>query len=455
MKNLSCKLLTLAALMVGLSLPVKAEQVNLNSALIAALEKKDAEILSTLGLNGHTIHSITYADSQGFGGGNIMYPGGYQLVPTPVATLEQWDAMCSPGTAVIDQESSQSVQEGSTYANTNTTSESVVIEVDASASYGVAKLDVNTTTSFDASDTTTTTKTSQNIKAVAIKLDSTREFSCQDKGPFFMHGYGTINNNITQTLSGDTNIPYTYDVFPNGDVITVTTKSPFVTTTVPGASVRVVLWNRDGNQVWDSTDNANPSDPNNHQYYSGNSNFPDKEDIKHILVSTGTNYGVTANVWVCKDNNDCLIMNKDDNYISYKSEYAKGNINSLIVENRDTTTTTTGGELTNHTMKISDFLGLNYTIATLTGIYSAQAIDNLTSSGEYHTYEYDTLNVPAEQLAMCGATIEEAQDAYQQSCNQCDGKPQLKWSTNREVISLKGIWCCHGLVPVSFEQCLL
>jgi hypothetical protein len=154
-----------------------------------------------------------------------------------------------------------------------------------------------------------------------------------------------------------------------------------------------------------------------HQYYFANSNFPDNEDIQHILVSTGTNYGVTANVWVCKNNNDCLIMNKDDNYISHNSNYAKGNINSLIIENRDTTTTTTGGELTNHTMKISDFLGFEYIITRLGGIYSASAIDNVSSSGVYHTYDYDTLNVPSEMLEQCGATIEVAQIAYQQSCN--------------------------------------
>jgi len=417
MKNLPGKSLTLAALMVGLSLPVQAEQVNLNNALIAALENQDDRILSALGLTGHTINSITYADSQSYGGKNIQYTEGYQLVPTQVATLDQWAVMCSPGTAVIDQETSQSIQEGHTYENTNTTSESFVIDVDASVNYGAAKLDVNTKTSFDASDTSTTTKTSQNIKTVTIKLDSTRQFSCQDKGPFFVHGYGEIINNITETLSGALNLPYTYDVYPLGDVITVTTQAPVVTTTVPGANVGVVMWNRDGKQVWDSTDNAIPSNPNNHQYTSENSNFPDKEDIQRILVSTGTNYGVTANVWVCKNNNDCLIMNKDDNDITHDSKYAKGNINSLIVENRDTTTTTTGGELTNHTMKISDFLGFEYIITSLGGIYSASAIDNVSSSGVYHTYDYDTLNVTSEMLEQCGGTIEVAQIAYQQSCN--------------------------------------
>lgn len=418
MNQSSRKLLYIAGVVACLSFSAQAGQIDLNQRLIDALESTESEILLALGLagQGHTMVSIAYADAQGYASGNIQYPQGYQLVPTPVATLDEWNPICSPSLGVINQSSTQEVQEGSTYENTDTTNASIIVEVDASVNYGAASLDVNTVTSFDTSQTTTTTNTAENMKSVTINLYATREFTCNDNGPFFMHGRGVISNNLTQTLSGSTRVPYTYDVYPIGNIFTVTTKAPFVTNTLPGGNVRVVMYNNKGTTVWDNTNAADPSNPNNFQWYNGNSNFPDKEDIRRVLVSTSANYGVTAKVWICKTNNDCLEMGKDVNYLDKNSRFANGNIHSIIVQNQDSTTTQTGGELTNHTMNISDFLGLQYTIATLGGIYTARAIDNLSSTNTSHIYEYDPTFVPADFLSQCGATLAEAQAAYRSIC---------------------------------------
>lgn len=419
MKQLSRKSTYIASLIISIGCTAHADQINLNQLLIQALELKGPEILEKLELTGlgHTILSTGYDNSQGYGAGNIRYPSGYQLVPTPAATFESWASICSPSTGRIDNSSVQEVQEGSTYANTNTTDASIVITVDAKVNYGAASLDLNTVTRFDSSQTTTTTKTLENIKSVTISLFSEALFSCDQSGPFFMHASDSVSNNLTQTLAGDTNVPYEYDVYPNGDVFSVATKAPFVTNTVPGANVRVVMWNRKGDQVWDSTNAADPSGQNNYQWYDANSDFPNKQDIQRVLVSTGANYGVTANVWICKTNDNCLKMDKEDNFIPKNSEYSNGNINSIIVQNRDTMTTETGGELTTHSMNISDFLGLDYTITKMSGIYTAQAIDYLTTNSSLNIYQYVDINiVPESNRLQCGATIEEAQAAYRSIC---------------------------------------
>ena len=421
MKQSRHRSLYLAAILSGVSFSAKAEEkIDLNQTLVQALKTKEAEILSALGLTGqgHTIDSIAYADTQGYGAGNMQYPDGFKVTPTPVFTLEQWSAVCSPSRGQNNASSTQSIQEGHTYNNTQTTNQSIVVTVDASAKYGMASLDVNAVTSFDTSETTTTTATQSNTKSVTINLSQEKLFTCRDDGPFYMKAVGVVSNNLVETPAGSTNVPYTYDVYPAGNSFTVTTQSPLVTKQVAGASVRVMMYNKNDILVWDTTDPANPGNPNNHQYYRGNSpSFPVDKDIRRVVVSTGTNYGVTAMVWICRDGGVCLEMGRDQNQISADSPFARGGITSLIVKNQDVTTEQTGGTKTDHTLNISDFLGLQYTIATLGGTYTATAIDNISSVNQTYVYPYDPAIVPGQYLYQCGTTLEAAQEQYRLTCN--------------------------------------
>ena len=77
--------------------------------------------------------------------------------------------------------------------------------------------------------------------------------------------------------------------------------------------------------------------------------------------------------------------------------------------------TTTGGQLTTHNMTVSEFLGEKYPIATLDGIYSAQAIDNVANENSIITYPYGG-DVPTNILAQCGSSLEDAINTYQQTC---------------------------------------
>ena len=404
----------LALALSSVALAAEAEQVDLESTLVSALHEHDADILSTLGLSGHTVENITYDVSQGFGSGIITYTDGFQMTPTPIGTMDTWNAVCSPGNAQINQTSTQEVQQGHTYENTKTTDLSIVVDVDASANYGAASLDVNTKTSFDTSETTTTTENSENIKSVEISNFESRTFTCRQDGPFFMHGVASVRNNLATTLAPqlDPNIPFTYQVIPLGDVISVTTKAPYTTTAVQAPGVNVQMLNKNGDLVWNSHDQH--TSISGHQYYPGNSDFPSNQKITRVLVSTGTNYGPESSVKICKSNDDCATMANGWNDVP--NRYQGKHLNSLIVINTAVRSTTTGGQLTTHNMTVSEFLGVAYPIATLGGIYTAQAIDNVATETSIITYPYGD-DVPANILAQCGSSLEDAINTYQQSCN--------------------------------------
>jgi hypothetical protein len=412
MKSINAYILALTLSSVALA--AEAEQVNLESTLVSALHEHDAEILSTLGLSGHTVENITYDVSQGFGSGKIEYLYGFQMSPTPVGTMDNWAAVCSPGTAEINQTNTQEVQQGYTYENTTTTDRSIVVDVDASAHYGAVSLDINTKTSFDTSETTTTTEDTLNIKSVEITNVQSRTFTCRQDGPFFMHGVASVRNNVATTLAPqlDPNIPFTYEVIPLGDVISVTTKAPYTTTAVQAPDVNVRMWNHNGDLVWNSSDLH--TSPSGHQYYSGNSDFPHDQKITRVAVSTGTAYNSESFVKICKSNDDCATMANGSNDVP--NRYQDKNLNSLIVINTAVRSTTTGGQLTTHNMTVSEFLGVEYPITTLGSIYSAQAIDNVATETSIITYPYGD-DVPSRILAQCGSSLEDAIETYQLSCN--------------------------------------
>ena len=408
------KLISATILALSLSsfvLSAEAEQVNLESTLVSALQEQDAKILSTLGLSGHTVENITYDVSQGFGSWNIKYTLGFQMTPTPIGTMDTWNAVCSPGNAQINQTSTQEVQQGHTYEMTKTTDINITVDVDASANYGAASLDVNTMTSFETDKTTTTTETEENKKSVVISNFESRTFTCEQDGPFFMHGIASVTNNLATTLGPpfNPNIPFTYQVIPLGDVISVTTKAPYTTTAEQAPDVNVQMWNKNNDLVWNSHDMYTTG----HQYYAQNSGFPSDQRITRVQVSTGTNYGSESHVKICKSNDDCALL--EDGINDVPKRYQDKNLNSLIVINTAERYTTTGGQLTTHNMTVSEFLGEKDPIATLDGIYSAQAIDNVANENSIITYPYGG-DVPTNILAQCGSSLEDAINTYQQTC---------------------------------------
>lgn len=413
MKSRNSYILALALSSVAYS--AEAQDLDLMDALLSALHAEDTRILELLNVPaGHTLDSITYDVSQGFGAGRIEYPDGFQMTPSPVATLEQWSAICSPSKGMIDQTSTQEVQQGSTYENTETTNFSIVVEVNAKANYGAVALDMNTTTSFDTSETTTTTETQENIKSVQISNVQSKVFTCKDEGPKFMNGVVVINNNQATTLDGYPKIPYTYEVYPAGNEVIVTTKAPYTTSPAPAPNVKVQLFDKNGQERWTSIDNY----AEGHQYYDGNTGgaFPNSTDIRTVTVSTGTSYGAESLVKICKDNNDCYDIPRANERVDVPRHFQEGSLNSLIVRNIATRTQTTGGELTKHTMKISEiFNEMDHSIATLDGTYSAQAIDNVATTSSINIWGYDPVQVPSEVLALCGATYEIAVENY--GCN--------------------------------------
>ena len=416
MKSRNSYILALALSSVALS--AEAQEVDLMAALLSALHAEDTRILELLNVPaGHTVDSITYDVSQGFGAGRINYTYGMQVTPSPAADLSEWKAVCSPTTATFDQTSVQAIQQGSTYENTQTTDLSIVVEVNAKANYVNVELDMNTTTSFDTSETTTTTQTQQNMKAVKVSNVETHEFSefsCADpdRGPSYMNGLVVIYNNQATTLDGDPKIPYTYEVYPAGNEVIVTTKAPYTTSPVPAPNVKVEMWDKKGKLQWTSID---PYKNGDHQYYDGNTDgtFPDKADIRTVKVSTGTSYGAESLVKICKNNNDCYDIPTANEMVDVPGHFQNKNLNSLIVRNMATRTQTTGGELTKHTMQISEiFNEMDHSIATLDGTYTAQAIDNVATTSSIQIWGYDPVNVPSNILAMCGATQEIAVANY-------------------------------------------
>ena len=418
--------------------------------VVSELEQKlmnaKAAVESKSGLSGYTLQSVKF---NGSFAATPLQLNNVIAEKKPYNATAQAICACTSGTYTLSSGAMPSVELGETFSSAESLSTDTTVKVEAN--YGAVS--ATATAEIKTNQEKTSSTSSKALSATNVGTTQKKDLSCEkyNQPQCFIATGSTDKITYKDSQTGSEDIKYTYDVFPVNNGSTDFNAATFTATLfkaggdiVPGSNVKLILYDKYGNDVCEFTDN--PVQTGSHQHWSDwddcfKSPYNYKSATQYNMSFGGPQNGT---VGVSFQNKKAWTgEGQTYNQILAIPKGFQGS-DLLSVSLRNNYFITTGADTQTKEIKIVDAIDLNTAKHTVSGTYNATDFTSLSMNMTSQQYSWQQLHKePSEYTAginECGKTLHEAKRTWKASCASPGKKVIMykKWIKNNGPINLPG-----------------
>ena len=424
---------------------VSAAVIPVNKTLVDKLNAQGSKIVTVANLGpGYTFRSAAYTGN--FAASPAVFSNLAKKVE-PLSASSTFVGACFPASYSITASVTSSTESGQSFTSSSSLDTDTTVKVEAS--YMGAS--VSAVTNIKTSDSKTDSYSSQNLNANTATAGMQADLNCTNTNqPQFFQAVGSTNQNIWyDSVTGSTDITYTYDSFPasNNQFNTANfTATLFKAgTRAPGQGLKIIFYDKNNKVLAEYSRDATAcfNSPNScsWQVWGGNEGqafFGTKAHnsaYRYVLSFGGnaSNIGVRLSnqkgQWTTLPQtiNQALVLPKN---------FGGSDLGSVELTNRDVTTTPDSTRTV--TIPVNKILSYDEAKVQVSGIYNASSVQDLAMNVIYTRKSWEQLNAMGgytDTLKGCGgSTLAEAKASWKQYCGskQSKGLP-LKMMLNKAL----------------------